>query len=100
MTNIAVTAGKLRWAPSRSALKNSTDGVSPLSLTVAVPESSSNKTSITWALTGANSSPSKSSVVGRSKAGVPSKSIRSLLEEPGVRLANFSRPSSVRYPVT
>ena len=96
MANIAVTAGKLFWAPSRSALKNSTEGVSPLSLTVAVPESASNKTSITWALTGLISSPSNLSVVGISKAGVPSKSIRILFDEPEVRFASFSSPSAVR----
>ena len=96
MANIAVTAGKLFWAPSRSALKNSTEGVSPLSLTVAVPESASNKTSITWALTGEISSPSKSSVEGKSKAGVPSKSIRILFDDPEVRFASFSSPSAVR----
>ena len=96
MANIAVTAGKLFCAPSRSALRNSTEGVSPLSLTVDVPESAANKTSITWAFTGEISSPSKSSVEGKSKAGVSSKSIRILFDEPELRLANFSRPSSVR----
>ena len=95
IANIPVTIGYVFIAPSASALKNSTAST-PVRSSTLIGESSFSAT-MDDMVSFKEVNPLAS---GSWESGVPTRSSRSKFDEPALKFATASSPSSVMYPVT